>query len=1015
MNLLISLLLLLPGCHRPDAVPPGDDSAPGPVSCAEGELLDGDACVPTACGVGTWGNLLVDGNTVYVNAAAAVDGDGSGAAPLKSIQAGVDLAGDRGGGLVAVAAGTYVEVIAMDSGHDGVTLAGRCKELVVIDGSEGGKEDPALAIIGGRKMPEIGVEGVTVTEGRYTGVWVDQATVSVLASDLRANAMVGITATNAGVTLDDVGVYDTQPDRAGHWGFGIDMELGATLTATGCTVQGNTYAGVYAANDGTVVDLVGTVILDTAPSPDGTFGVGIGVLDGASLAATGCTVQGSTQGGLYAANAGTVVELADTVILDTAASADGAGWGIGVEDGATLTATGCTVQESTEAGLYAAGAGTSVEVADTKLLDTAPGPDGTFGRGIAVELGASLTATGCTVQGNSDSGVFAANAGTSVRLTDTDILDTVPSPSGALGRGIEVQDGATLTATRCTIQGNTDAAVFAGHVGTVVELTDTAMLDTAPSPDGTLGRGINVQDGATLRATGCTVRGNTDIGVFAASAGTLAELRDTTILDTAPSPDGTGGYGIAVQDGASLTATGCTVEGNTALGVSAGSVGTVVELDDTEILATGASPDGTGGRGIGVQDGASLSATRCIVQGSAGLGVFAGSAGTIVDLVETAILDTSPDPDGTGGRGIAVEGGASLSATRCTIQGNKEVGVYASDAGTGVDLADTEILQTAQRPDGMGGRGVEVNDGASLTATRCTLRDNTEIGVLASDAGTVVDLADTAILDTHRGRTTGFALGANTQSGAWLSMSDTEISGTEGPGIYLARGARIDAARLTLTGNTFAGALITDGTLTVTASTITGTLADAEWGGGFGVYASGNWGAPTIKLVDSTIGAHDYAAVWLDGPGSYDLEGNTLSGSAGVDDHGTAIHGNAVFAQNGVSAWGEDATTGLLLADNSFNDASEIGVLLHDASAALTGNAWSGNGTDLRQQLCDGPDHVHGDVTSDDGTVTNDDAVPVTTTDLAGVPNPLVCPAANVLISSILFTTLYLPEMETDP
>jgi hypothetical protein len=28
---------------------------PEPVTCAEGELLDGDTCVPEACGTGTWG------------------------------------------------------------------------------------------------------------------------------------------------------------------------------------------------------------------------------------------------------------------------------------------------------------------------------------------------------------------------------------------------------------------------------------------------------------------------------------------------------------------------------------------------------------------------------------------------------------------------------------------------------------------------------------------------------------------------------------------------------------------------------------------------------------------------------------------------------------------------------------------------------------------------------------------------------------------------------------------------
>jgi hypothetical protein len=46
-------------------------------------------------------------------------GDGSAASPLGSIQAGADLAGSRGGGLVAIAAGTYVENLELGEAHRG--------------------------------------------------------------------------------------------------------------------------------------------------------------------------------------------------------------------------------------------------------------------------------------------------------------------------------------------------------------------------------------------------------------------------------------------------------------------------------------------------------------------------------------------------------------------------------------------------------------------------------------------------------------------------------------------------------------------------------------------------------------------------------------------------------------------------------------------------------------------------------------------------------------------------------
>ena len=82
---------------------PGDDP-----SCDTGYLDDAGDCVPLACGSGTWGALQTDEKTVFVDSAAAEGGDGSESAPFTSIQAGPDAAGDADGGMVAVAARTWM-------------------------------------------------------------------------------------------------------------------------------------------------------------------------------------------------------------------------------------------------------------------------------------------------------------------------------------------------------------------------------------------------------------------------------------------------------------------------------------------------------------------------------------------------------------------------------------------------------------------------------------------------------------------------------------------------------------------------------------------------------------------------------------------------------------------------------------------------------------------------------------------------------------------------------------------
>ena len=93
---------------------------PEPVSCVQGELLDGDACVPEICGTGTWGELETGSDTIYVDGSAESGGDGSKDRPFTVIQEGLDVQGTDG--MVAVAAGTYVENLYMDSAHSGVLL-----------------------------------------------------------------------------------------------------------------------------------------------------------------------------------------------------------------------------------------------------------------------------------------------------------------------------------------------------------------------------------------------------------------------------------------------------------------------------------------------------------------------------------------------------------------------------------------------------------------------------------------------------------------------------------------------------------------------------------------------------------------------------------------------------------------------------------------------------------------------------------------------------------------------------
>ena len=173
--------------------------------CEEGFIEDEDgSCIAEACGLGTWGNLPVDGDTVYVNVEAEPDGDGSESAPLTSIQAGLDAAGDAGGGLVAVAGGDYAETLSMVKKHGGVHLAGRCRELVKIDASVGDESTPGIEI--DVKGESVEVSGVTVRKSKYAGVLVGSGTVVMRDCTVAKNKYIGVYAKQSGTKPTTLGM-----------------------------------------------------------------------------------------------------------------------------------------------------------------------------------------------------------------------------------------------------------------------------------------------------------------------------------------------------------------------------------------------------------------------------------------------------------------------------------------------------------------------------------------------------------------------------------------------------------------------------------------------------------------------------------------------------------------------------------------------------------------------------------------------------------------------------------------
>jgi hypothetical protein len=160
----------------------------------------------------------------------------------------------------------------------------------------------------------------------------------------------------------------------------------------------------------------------------------------------------------------------------------------------------------------------------------------------------------------------------------------------------------------------------------------------------------------------------------------------------------------------------------------------------------------TADRGVEVDDTTGVVFEGSLVETCGGLGVHVGGADLTVDA--TTVRDSQPRADGTGGRGISVEDdGAtlgSLTLRGSLLERNHDVALFA--LGTTVTV-ETSVIRDSQprTSDSNGGAGIAIEDGhghrGNLTLRTSILQHNQEVGVLI--AGSDATIESTIVIDTQ--------------------------------------------------------------------------------------------------------------------------------------------------------------------------------------------------------------------------------------------------------------------------
>lgn len=297
-------------------------------------------------------------------------------------------------------------------------------------------------------------------------------------------------------------------------GHGVRVLHGAALEARELRVEASTEVGVMAVGEGASIDLWDSAIVATAPTVAGVLGHGLEVVDGARASLDGVLAEGNHEVGLLASGPGSLVELSGVEVRDTRpAPASGSGRGLAVQGGARLEATDTRVQGSHELGLFASGVGSELVLRDVQVLDTRVRPDGRWGWGGAIILGAALDSEDLRVEDSHGVGLAVLGAGATASLERTVIERTGRDAGRYPGLGLVVETEAQVDATTLAVRDGAGPGLLAWYDGSL--RVEDVLLERNALAGAVVGDGELELEGGRIASTSPSASGGGGTGILA--------------------------------------------------------------------------------------------------------------------------------------------------------------------------------------------------------------------------------------------------------------------------------------------------------------------------------------------------------------------------------------------------------------------------------------------------------------------------------------------------------------------
>lgn len=542
----------------PIAVVDGDVSAscapPPRVACtgASYQRVGSAGCEPIGTCATRFPALPAGRPHRFVDAAAPPGGDGSEAAPFASL---ADALAGAEGAAIALAAGEYAAT-ALPSD---VVIAGSCAAEVRIVASGG------MAALVVQREQHLELSGVTLT-GEGAGL---AAQGEVVLRDVLVEGTLGVGIAGIGARIDAerVAVRDVRSLASGALGRGISVETGAVLTLREVVIERCHEAALAAG--GARVEAERVALIDTTARPDGRYGAGVAGFGAADITLREAWVRGASE-------AGVTVEADSPVLLDRVLIEDvvteperTSGQGVLLRN-TPATLSRVTIRRSQGAGLVATG--TSVVTASDLTVGAITLRAG-FGNAIAAIAGARLTLERAAAVDIAWVAVVVDQA----ELSASDLSVSRVAASINLGMAVHVRTGSTVTVRGFRFTELHTVGVMITDAASTAEFVDGVLVGVAEDTEHQVGRGFEVDVGASMTLEHVDVRDVVEAGVLAfggGMAGTQATLRDVRISGVAERacagstcPTEGGGTGVAALFGGAITAERLSVSGAPLCGV----------------------------------------------------------------------------------------------------------------------------------------------------------------------------------------------------------------------------------------------------------------------------------------------------------------------------------------------------------------------------------------------------------------------------------------------------------------